>query len=50
MRNEKHEPKPPEGPPRKPVEPPRTRPTPGRDVPEPVPIDDPRPPQPRKIM
>jgi hypothetical protein len=43
-----HDPNPPGGPPRKPVEPPPTFPDPG--VPDPRPIDNPRPPQPDKVM
>ena len=50
MRRQLSEPKPKEGPPREPVEPPPTHPDPSREVPEPAPIDDPRPPQPRKIL
>jgi hypothetical protein len=44
-----HTPAPPDRPPHEPVEPPDTRRDPN-DLPDPRPIDSPRPPTPRKIM
>lgn len=44
------EPTPPDGPPRDPVEAPPRRRDPNSPVPDPKPIDDPRPSKPKKIM